>query len=55
MRVEKTKLVVKPGAGRNGRLARLVYQFDSYSSDVLMVQDACRRYEKGSHYFVDYP
>jgi hypothetical protein len=29
MREEKTKLVVEPGAGRNVRLARLVYQFNT--------------------------
>jgi len=28
MRVEKTRLMVEPGAGRNDRLARLVYQFN---------------------------
>jgi hypothetical protein len=31
MRVEKTKLVVEPGAGRNDRLAKLVYQFNIFT------------------------
>jgi hypothetical protein len=31
MRVENTKLVIEPDAGRNGRLVKLVYQFNNYT------------------------
>ena len=34
MRVENTKLVVEPGAGRTGKLAKVVYQFNSRRSQV---------------------
>jgi hypothetical protein len=34
-RVGKTKLVVEPGAGRNSRLARLVYQFNGFVDCIL--------------------
>jgi hypothetical protein len=44
MGVEKNKLVVEIGAGRNGRLARLVYQFNSEPCYLLR---ACGRVWQG--------